>query len=85
VQWRRKSPIELIFTFDFHGRFQTDVNGVSYRGDLDSLRAKLAQFPSGTEFHVSGFGPQDHLALLWQAIEDTADEHGLVLEFDKAR
>ena len=40
--------------------------------DIESLRAKLAQFPGGTRFWMNTSGPQEQLAPAIRAIDETA-------------
>ena len=51
---------------------------------MDSLRAKLAQFPSGTEFHLRPYGTEEQVRPVIQAIRNLADEHGLVVKVERA-
>jgi len=48
--------------------------------DLPSLQAKLAQYPSDTVLHLSGFGAPDRLAAVSRAIHETASQNGLIIE-----
>lgn len=78
--WHWHSPVDLGINFLFDDRLMADVNHQYSIADISSLSGKLAQYPSGTRFLLTSFGPQDLLALVLQEINDVAAEHGLVIE-----
>jgi len=47
--------------------------------DVASLKAKLAQYPSGTKLWLNVFGSPEHVASAHAAIADIAAEHGFEL------
>lgn len=83
-RWHWHSPLSLSVNVGFGGPFHADINGIFFEQDLDSLRAKLAQFPSGTEFHLTSYGTDEQTKPVIQAIQDLADERGFVVKVERA-
>ncbi|MFQ5737862.1 MAG: hypothetical protein ACE5JX_02535 [Acidobacteriota bacterium] len=81
--WHWGSPVNVTLNILFDGRLQANVNQRYFMDDLKSLRAKLAQFPRGTRFRINTFGPQEQLAPLISAINETAQRYGFSLERGK--
>jgi hypothetical protein len=63
----------------FDGKLQSDIHQY-FCADVDALRRKLAQYPSGTTFHVTLFGQREQIASLVQSIRDVAADHGLLID-----
>jgi hypothetical protein len=76
-QYHWKSPVELSLNLLFDGQLRADINHQYFPADLASLRAKLAQYPSGTKFKLTTFGEPSRLVPILQEINDAAVEHGL--------
>ncbi len=74
------SPVELSLDFLFDSQLRADINHQYFPSDLTSLRAKLAQYPSGTKFRLTVLGEEDRLVLVVQGVNETAAENGLVIE-----
>ena len=83
-QWHWHSPVEISLTLLFDGQLLGNIGQVSVKG-LAALEAKLAQYPSGTVFHLSAFGAPERLAAVTRAIYDIASQNGLVVEDSVAR
>jgi hypothetical protein len=47
--------------------------------DVASLKAKLAQYPSGTKLWLNIFGSPEHVASVDATLADLAAEHGFEL------
>jgi hypothetical protein len=78
-QWHWSSPVNLDITF-FGNQLQASINNQYNAADLPSLRAKLAQYPSGTRFLLTSSGPPDRVTPVVAAINDVAAEHGLQVQ-----
>jgi hypothetical protein len=78
-QWHWSSPVNLAVSF-FGSQMQATVNNQYYAADLPSLRAKLAQYPSGTNFLLAISGPPDRVTPVVAVINDVAREHGLQVQ-----
>ena len=83
-RWHWHSPLNLSVTVGIGNPVHADINGIFFEPDMDSLRAKLAQFPSGTEFHLRPYGTEEQVRPVIQAIRNLADEHGLVVKVERA-
>jgi hypothetical protein len=77
--WHWTSPIDMSINVLFDGKLQSDIHQY-FCADVDALRRKLAQYPSGTTFHVTLFGQREQLASLIQSIQDVAADHGLLID-----
>jgi hypothetical protein len=77
--WHWTPPIEMSLNLLFDGKLQSNVHQY-HPPDVDALRSKLAQYPSGTTFHVRLFGQREKLASVIQSLQDVAADHGLVLD-----
>ena len=60
-QYHWRSPIELSLNIFFDGQLRVDINHQYFSNDLDSLRGKLRQYPSGTKFRVTILGQEERL------------------------
>jgi len=81
AHWRWQSPVKLELRLGDDGQFEASVNGFQYRmNDLESLQAKLAQYPRGTHFQMRAFGAENQLAPLVRAVRETAQQFGLVID-----
>jgi hypothetical protein len=70
------SPVEL--TVNFAGpQLIINFRGSYFATDVESMRNKLAQYPSGTRFTVRILGSQEEKAPVLRAINEVAAEHGL--------
>jgi hypothetical protein len=87
------SPVELNLDAIFDGQLRAGINNQYFPRDLPSLRAKLGQYPSGTEVSRmdelvakprppsrSLGGEDDRLAPAVRVVNETAVEDGLVIE-----
>jgi hypothetical protein len=79
-QWHWHSPIDLTINFQFDERLQADVNHQYSGADTAAVVSKLAQYPSGTTFRLTTFGPPELLAPVLREIDGAAADHGLVVE-----
>ena len=79
-RWHWSSPIGLTINLLFDEHLQADINHQYSAADIASLRKKLAQYKSGTQFSITTFGPQERLAPVLQAVSALAAEHGLAIE-----
>jgi hypothetical protein len=77
--WHWSSPLDLGIHL-FSDQMQASVNNQYNAADLVSLRAKLAQYPSGTIFRLSISGPSELVTPVVAAIDDVAAEHGFRVE-----
>ena len=77
--WHWTPPIEVSLNLLFDGKLQSNVHQY-HPTDVNALRSKLAQYPSGTTFHVRLFGQREKLASVIQSIQDVAADHGLMLD-----
>jgi len=73
-QWHWSSPVNLDVSF-FGDKIMASINQYSAT-DLTSLKAKLAQYPSGTKFWLSILGSPERADPVRAAIFDVASEHG---------
>jgi hypothetical protein len=78
-QWHWNSPVDLSIHY-FNDQIQASINNQYNAADLASLQAKLAQYPAGTAFQLTTFGPPDLVARAVEAIKDTAAKNGLQVE-----
>jgi hypothetical protein len=78
--WHWNSPVDMSLNLLFDGKLMSDINHQYSPHDVDALRSKLAQYPSGTRFHVTLFGQREQLASVIQSIQDVAADHGLMLD-----
>ncbi len=78
--WHWRSPIDLSINFLFDERLRADINHQYSAADTASLTSKLAQYPSGTTFWITTFGPQELLAPVLREVNSIAADHGLVVE-----
>jgi hypothetical protein len=78
--WHWHSPIDLTINFFFDERLQADVNHQYSAADTTALVSKLAQYPSGTTFWLTTFGPPELLAPVLREINNAAADHGLVIQ-----
>jgi hypothetical protein len=74
------SPVELSLDLLFDGQLRADINHQYFPSDITSLRAKLGQYPSGTKFRLTILGEEDRLEPAVGGVNETAAEHGLVIE-----
>jgi len=79
-QYHWASPVDLSINLLFDGKLRADINHQYFPTDLTSLRAKVAQYPSGTKFKLTSFGEQNRLAPILREITEAALEHGSVIE-----
>jgi hypothetical protein len=79
-RWRWHSPIDLSINLLFNERLQADINHQYSAADAASLTSKLAQYPSGTTFWITTFGPPELLAPVLREVNEVAADHGLVME-----
>jgi hypothetical protein len=75
--WRSPMPLEVNYVFE---RLQASINGQYFPRDAASLRAKLEQYPGGTQFLLHASGSQEQLAPALEAIREAAQRQGLVIE-----
>ena len=73
------APIDMSINVHFDGKLQSDIHQY-FCADADALSRKLAQYPSGTTFHVTLFGQREQLGPIVQSIQDVAADHGLLIE-----
>jgi hypothetical protein len=79
ARWHWHSPVDLtLSTFD--DQLYAATNNQYIMKDVDSLRAKLVQYPSGTKFRMQTLASRNQLASVIQAINEIAQQHGLVIE-----
>jgi hypothetical protein len=83
--WHWHSPIDLSINFLFDERLQADVNHQYSAADTASLASKLAQYPSGTTFRLTTFGPPELLTPVLREIDEAAADHGLIVESPSQR
>jgi hypothetical protein len=83
--WHWRSPIDLSINFLFDERLQADVNHQYSTADTASLASKLAQYPSGTTFRLTTFGPPELLTPVLREIDEAAADHGLIVESPSKR
>ena len=76
-QWHWKSTVNVNVSY-FGDQIVASLNQYT-TSDLASLKAKLAQYPSGTKLGLNIVGPPEHRSLIRAAIEDIAAEHGFAL------
>jgi hypothetical protein len=76
-QWHWTSAVNVNVSF-FGDQIVANMNQYT-AADLSSLKAKLAQYPSGTKLWLNIFGSPEHVSLVHAAIEDVAAEHGFEL------
>jgi hypothetical protein len=74
-QWRWSSPVAL-YVYAYDDRTVWNINQTT-AADLPSLLAKLAQYPSGTEFNLNISGTPGRTAPALDALYDVAAKHGL--------
>lgn len=79
-QYHWKSPIELSLDLLFDGQLRVDINHQYFSKNLDSLRSKLRQYPSGTKFRLTVLGQEERLVPVVNAIHETARTTGLTVE-----
>lgn len=79
-QYHWSSPVALSLQLLFDGQLRADINHQYFPGDVTSLRAKLAQYPSGTKFRLTTFGEPSHLAPVLEDVNEAAVEYGLTIE-----
>jgi hypothetical protein len=78
-RWHWHSPVDLtLSTFD--DQLYAATNNQYFMKDVDSLRAKLVQYPTGTQFRMQTLTSRNQLASVIQAINEVAQQHGLVIE-----
>ena len=77
--WHWQSPVNVTLIAIPGGQIQIIAGSYSVT-DTDLFQAKLAQYPSGTVFHLSSSGNADRLAPVLRAIRETASDNGLVVE-----
>ena len=76
-QWHWKPTVNVNVSF---AGDQIIANMNQYTAtDIASLKAKLAQYPSGTKLWLNIFGSPERVSLVHTAIEDIAAEHGFEL------
>jgi len=76
-QWHWKSTVNVNVSF---AGDQTIASMNQYTAtDIASLKAKLAQYPSGTKLWLNIFGSPDKVASVHAIIADIAAEHGFEL------
>jgi hypothetical protein len=81
THWHWSSPVPIDLSFLWDNELQAVVSHGYWTRDIDSLRAKLVQYPAGTRFRVFAFfGPDDLLAPVIRAINETARQHGFTVE-----
>ena len=85
AHWHWHSPIEINLILTPGVPVIASINDQFNPTDLASLQAKLAQYPSGTVFHLSGFGAPDRLAAVTHAIYETASQNALIIEAQPMR
>ena len=73
-QWHWSSPVNLNVSF-FGDKIMANINQYTTM-DLASLKAKLAQYPSGTKLWLNIFGAPERVVPIRAAITDIAAEHG---------
>jgi len=78
--WRWHSPVNVNISFPFDEHLSAQINSQYSAGDIASLKSKLAQYPSGTTFSVTAFGPQELLAPVLREVDKVAADHGLSVE-----
>jgi hypothetical protein len=79
-QYHWHSPVELSLNLLLDAQLCADINHQYFPGDVASLRAKLGQYPNGTKFRLVILGQQNHLAPVLKEVNESALEHGLVIE-----
>jgi HEAT repeat protein len=77
-QWHWSSPVNLNVSF-FGEKIMATINQYSAT-DLTSLKAKLAQYPSGTKFWLNIIGSPDRVAPVLTVISEIAAEHGFLVD-----
>jgi hypothetical protein len=77
-QWHWSSPVNLNVSF-FGEKIMATINQYSAT-DLTSLKAKLAQYPSGTKLWLNIIGSPDRVAPVLTVISDIAAEHGFLVD-----
>jgi hypothetical protein len=77
--WHWTSPVDMSLNLLFDGKLQSTVHQY-HPPDVDALRSKLAQYPSGTTFHVTLFGQREQLVSVVQSLQGVAKDHGLMLD-----
>jgi hypothetical protein len=77
--WHWRSPVNVTISFPFDEHLHAQINQYS-AGDTTSLKSKLAQYPSGTTFSMTAFGPQELVAPVLREVHRLAADHGLVVE-----
>jgi hypothetical protein len=83
--WHWRSPIDLTINFLFDERLQADVNHQYSATDTAAVVSKLAQYPSGTTFRLTTFGPPELLAPMLREIDGAAADHGLNVQSPSQR
>jgi hypothetical protein len=78
--WHWTSSVDMSLNLLFDGKLMSDVNHQYHPPDVDALRSKLAQYPSGTTFHVTLFGQREQLVSVVQSLQDVAKDYGLMLD-----
>jgi hypothetical protein len=81
AHWHWKSPVDLQLIPMGNGAVRAILNNAQFSDDDTSLLcAKLAQYPAGTHFVLNTFGRDKELATVIQAIDETALQHGLIID-----
>jgi hypothetical protein len=83
--WHWHSPLDLTINFLFDERLQAGVNQQYSAADVAAVVSKLAQYPTGTTFWLTTFGPPELLAPVLREINNAAADHGLVIESGSQR
>ncbi|PYU65936.1 MAG: hypothetical protein DMG56_01775 [Acidobacteria bacterium] len=76
-QWHWKSTVNVNVSFA-GDQIISSMNQYTAT-DVSSLKAKLAQYPSGTKLWLNIFGSPEHVASVHATITDIAAEHGFEL------
>src|SRR5260370_729219 len=75
------SPVNLSMNFVFEGHLNADLNNQYSATDIETLCAKLAQYPNGTRFWMNVFGAtEEQLEPVLRAIDETAGQYGFVID-----
>jgi len=78
-RWRWESPVDLHLSLFGDDQFHALV-GHFDTGDLESARAKLAQYPPGTRFWMNVSGTPEQIRPIVEAINETAQKQRLIID-----
>ncbi|MFL6439925.1 MAG: hypothetical protein ACJ71Q_20300 [Terriglobales bacterium] len=78
--WYWISPVEISVTILPNQDLHIDINHQYFSRDVATFAAKLRQYPEGTRFRLTPFGPQSRLTTVLEQINQVASLYGLSVE-----